>query len=88
MLYKPKYLNDKPLHIKREEAINMAKAGQESSLTRHIKRVHSKIEEFHCEQCLKNFGRKDNLMIHKKTVHGKLKDYQCLKCFEAVRKGK
>ena len=48
-----------------------------SSLQRHVKSVHNKINDHKCELCNKSFGEKNKLIRHFKSVHDKVRNFKC-----------
>lgn len=51
-----------------------------SDLKRHIKAVHYKIKDNHCDDCEASFSANSDLQAHIKAVHLKIKDHHCQDC--------
>ena len=51
-----------------------------SDLKRHIKAVHNKIKDHHCDVCEASFSTNGDLKVHIKRAHLKIKDHHCPDC--------
>ena len=69
--------------LKQKEKINCDICGKLVKfyhLKDHVKEVHEKVKDHHCEMCDKSFSRSNLLKSHIKISHEKIKNYNCASC--------